>query len=107
MPDQWIPLHLTDDVEPDVVLGARAGDRDLAAVLHEGRWRVFADLCTHADCAFTDYGEIADDGVLICNCHGAEFSLADGSVLLEPAEVPLTLLEVRDQDGQLEVRLAG
>lgn len=101
----WTQLQLIDEAEPDVVLAARAGDQALAAVLSAGRWRVFADCCTHAECAFTDYGEIADDGALICNCHGAEFSLEDGSVLLEPAEEPLRLLEVREHDGQLQVRL--
>jgi nitrite reductase/ring-hydroxylating ferredoxin subunit len=105
MPDQWTELQLLDDAEADVVIGARAGDHQLAAVLRDGRWRVFADLCTHAECAFTDYGEIAEDGALICNCHGAEFSLEDGAVLLEPAEEPLRLLDVREHEGQLQVRL--
>ena len=55
---EWTVLQLLDDPEPDVVIGARAGDQALAAVWHDGRWRVFADRCTHAECAFTDYGEI-------------------------------------------------
>lgn len=107
MPDRWIVLELSDDPEPDVLIGARAGDTDLVAVLHDGHWRVFADMCPHAECAFSDYGEIAPDGALICNCHGAEFSLADGSVLLEPAEDPLRLLSVREHQGHLEVLLPG
>ncbi len=107
MPDPWIELELLDEPEPETVLAARAGGHALAVVRHAGGWRVFDDRCTHAECAFTDYGEVvAEDGVLICNCHGAEFSLADGSVVLEPAEAPLRMLEVREQDGRLEVRLA-
>lgn len=106
MTDHWTELTLMGAPVEDEVIEARAGDRMLAAVRHAGAWRVFDDMCTHAQCAFTDYGEVApEDGVIICNCHGAEFSLADGSVVLEPAEVPLTLLEVRERDGRLEVLL--
>lgn len=107
MSDGWAPLELQDDVQADTIIEARAGSRSLVAVLHDGRWSVFADLCTHAECAFADYGEVvAEDGVIVCNCHGAEFSLVDGAVMLEPAEIPLTLLPVRvAQDGELEVRL--
>ncbi|UGS37309.1 Rieske (2Fe-2S) protein [Capillimicrobium parvum] len=106
MTDHWTELELLDEPSDDEVLGARAGDRALVAVRHQGAWRVFADRCTHAECAFTDYAEVvAEDGVIVCNCHGAEFRLADGSVALEPAEIPLTLLEVRERDDRLEVRL--
>ena len=108
MTEAWKPLELLAPAEPDTIIPARAGEREFAAVLHDGEWRVFADLCTHAECAFTEFGEIeAEDGVLICNCHGAEFALSDGSVRLEPAEEPLEMLPVRvDGDfGDLLVRL--
>lgn len=107
MSEGWVELVLEGEQEADTIIGATAGARPLVAVLHKGEWRVFADTCTHAQCAFTEFGEIAaDDGVIICNCHGAEFALADGTVTLEPADVPLALLPVRETaDGGLEVQL--
>jgi nitrite reductase/ring-hydroxylating ferredoxin subunit len=108
MTEVWKPLELLAPAEPNAVIPARVGEKALVAVLHDGEWRAFADNCTHAECAFTEFGEIApEDGVLICNCHGAEFALADGSVQLEPAEVPLKLFPVRVDagSGELTVRL--
>ena len=103
----WYELELAGSPEPDTLVGAVVEGRALVAVLHDGDWRVFADTCTHAECPFTEHGEVAaEDGVIICNCHGAEFSLTDGSVQLEPAEVPLDLLPVRSEpDGRLFVQL--
>lgn len=105
MPESgWHDTGVAADLEPGVIAGAEIGDAELAIVRTEDGWRAFADTCTHAQCPFTEFGEV-EDGVLICNCHGAEFNLATGAVLEEPAEDPLALLEVRESGGRLEVRL--
>ncbi|MFN0284462.1 MAG: Rieske (2Fe-2S) protein [Kineosporiaceae bacterium] len=92
------------DVDPDAPVGtivaalARgpyddrvdgAGDVEVAVVRHAGGWVMVADRCTHADCPFTLDGEVFDGTVLVCNCHGSEYDLRTGEVLLGPAEVPL------------------
>jgi nitrite reductase/ring-hydroxylating ferredoxin subunit len=95
-----LPAGRTDGVVRIEVAG-----RHLAAVHSSGRWRVFEDRCTHADCAFSEFGDV-EDGVLICECHGSEFSLDTGDVLLDPAEEPLELFDVRDAAGAYEVELS-
>jgi nitrite reductase/ring-hydroxylating ferredoxin subunit len=43
------------------------------------------------------------DGVLICNCHGAEFALETGAVIEGPADGPLETYAVRVVEGAVEV----
>ena len=108
MPETWHDIDLPAEPADGELIAATAGDVQLAAVHHDGAWRVFADMCTHARCRFTEFGEIdTDDGILICNCHGAEFSLTTGEVLLEPAEEPLVLLPVRHVEGRQQVDVQG
>ena len=100
----WLPLGVAAEATDLTIHAARAGDHDVVAVRVGDSWSVFADRCTHADCSFTDLGEI-EDGVLICNCHGAEFDLTTGGVLQDPAEEPLVLLPVEVREGELFVLL--
>jgi len=41
--------------------------------------------------------------VIVCPCHGSEFQVADGAVIVGPATVGLTSLSVKDSSGQLYV----
>lgn len=105
MPDLgWHDTGVAADLEPGVIASTEVGETGLAVLRFEGGWRAFADSCTHAQCPFTEFGEV-EDGVLICNCHGAEFDLATGAVLEDPAEEPLVLLETREAEGSIQVRL--
>ena len=70
----------------------------------DGSWVAVRDRCTHAGCAFSTDGEI-DADVVICNCHGSEFSLRDGAVLRGPATQPLLTVPVREVEGRLELQL--
>jgi nitrite reductase/ring-hydroxylating ferredoxin subunit len=91
------------DVDPSAPVGAIErvvlGDVPVAVIRHAEGWAAVADRCSHAGCAFTRKGEVVDGTTLICNCHGSEFDLLTGEVLLEPAEVPLTLLAVQWDEG--------
>jgi nitrite reductase/ring-hydroxylating ferredoxin subunit len=80
-----------------------AGD-DLLLVPFGDRWHAIEDRCSHAGCRFSEDGEI-DGFYVICDCHGSEFDVRDGSVLAGPAVVPIASFPVREQDGFLEVEL--
>jgi nitrite reductase/ring-hydroxylating ferredoxin subunit len=90
---------LAIEIDPSAPVGtverASVGDAPVAVIRHAEGWAVVADRCPHAGCAFTRKGEVVDGTTLICNCHGSEFDLRTGAVLLEPAEEPLTLFPVR------------
>lgn len=69
------------------------------AVRHADGWAVLPDDCPHATCPFSTNGEVVDDYVLICNCHGSEFDLRSGEVLLGPATESLQLRDLDGLDG--------
>ncbi|WP_371660293.1 Rieske (2Fe-2S) protein [Streptomyces sp. NBC_00280] len=50
-----------------------------------GTYKAFSAKCTHAGCAVASVA----NGVILCPCHGSEFSVADGSVKKGPASQAL------------------
>jgi nitrite reductase/ring-hydroxylating ferredoxin subunit len=84
-----------EDVSPllpvGTIVSAAYGTESVAVIRHSTGWVMVADRCTHAHCPFSDDGEVVDGHVLICNCHGSEFDLHDGAVLVGPADDPLVV----------------
>ncbi|MFT5274968.1 MAG: 3-phenylpropionate/trans-cinnamate dioxygenase ferredoxin subunit [Cryomorphaceae bacterium] len=78
-------------------------DNVMAAVfMQNGEYIAIEDVCPH------DGSEIASGclkgGILECPHHGATFELKTGHVLTPPAYEPLEMLEVRVEQGIIEVR---
>lgn len=57
----------------------------------EGTFAGFSSVCTHQGCAVS----MVEGGVMVCPCHGSEFSIADGSVKQGPATEGLPARDVR------------
>ncbi|MBI4943454.1 MAG: Rieske (2Fe-2S) protein [Actinobacteria bacterium] len=85
------------------VVPAELDGLPVTVVRHEGGWVVVDDECTHAACPFGADGEVFDGHVLACNCHGSEFDLRTGEVLLGPAERALTVRALAVVEGRLVV----
>lgn len=51
----------------------------------QGEFKAFSAVCTHQGCPVQQ----VTDGRIICNCHGSQFSIGDGSVVAGPADRPL------------------
>lgn len=79
------------------------GGLEVAVIHHSGGWVMVEDACPHANCAFTENGEVADGITLVCNCHGSEFDLRTGELLLGPAQSPLSLSPLLVESGVLRV----
>lgn len=94
-----------DAIDPDAPLGSIVGalvdDVPVAVIRHAAGWVMVPDQCTHAACPLSGDGEVVDGSTLICNCHGSEYDLRTGSVLLGPAEQPLSVVPLTVQDGRL------
>jgi Rieske Fe-S protein len=56
-----------------------------------GEFKGFSAICTHMACTV---GSIKD-GVIMCPCHGSQYSIKDGSVLGGPAPKPLPSIAVK------------
>jgi nitrite reductase/ring-hydroxylating ferredoxin subunit len=86
------------DVDPaapqGTILAAEVDGVALALIRHAHGWTATDLDCPHARCSLARDGEVVDGSVLICNCHGSEFDLRTGEVLLDPADRPLRLRPV-------------
>ena len=56
-----------------------------------GTYKAFSKVCTHQGC---DVSKI-DGGVIICPCHGSEFSIKNGSPQNGPARQALPETQVK------------
>lgn len=73
----------------DVPEGGGTILRDVQVVVTQpsaGTYKAFSAVCTHEGCLVAKVA----DGAIDCPCHGAQFSISDGSVLGGPAPAPLT-----------------
>jgi nitrite reductase/ring-hydroxylating ferredoxin subunit/uncharacterized membrane protein len=70
----------------------------------DGRIQAIGDTCTHLGCSLAQ-GRIVGDRVQ-CRCHGSQFRLRDGKVMVGPASVSEPQFEARVRDGRVEVRRA-
>jgi nitrite reductase/ring-hydroxylating ferredoxin subunit len=62
-----------------------------------GKFAAFSAICTHASCEVTR----ATVEVIICACHGSEFSTANGDAVKGPAGRPLKNFQVIERSGML------
>ena len=65
----------------------------------EGEFKAFNKMCTHQGCPVSDI-----QGTDIhCKCHGAKFSIADGSVTNGPATKPLKAAKAELDGDQVKI----
>ncbi|HEY1479389.1 MAG TPA: Rieske (2Fe-2S) protein [Gaiellales bacterium] len=100
----WHPVELRPDAPDGALQGVRVAGYDLVFLHVDGELRAYEDECPHVGCRLSEDGELVD-GVLICNCHGAEFEAATGALLEGPAETPLEIHAVRIVEGRVEVEI--
>ncbi len=64
-----------------------------------GAFKAFSAVCPHQGCILSQ----VKDSKILCNCHGSQFSIADGSVLGGPAPSPLKPAAISAAGGQLKL----
>lgn len=92
--------RLPDDyVNPYYLEGLK---RRISVARVGGTLYAFDDLCPHEACPLS--AGLLTGTTLKCQCHGSQFDIASGAVLHGPATKALTTYDVREQDGQIQVR---
>jgi nitrite reductase/ring-hydroxylating ferredoxin subunit len=92
LPDNYVnPYYLQD-------LKRRVSVARVAGALY-----AFDDLCPH-DSAPLSAGLLTGK-TLMCQCDGSQFDVTSGAVQRGPATVALPTYEVREQDGEIQVRV--
>jgi 3-phenylpropionate/trans-cinnamate dioxygenase ferredoxin subunit len=90
-----------DDVPEGSIAAFQVGQTKVAVAHAGGSWYAFQELCTHRQCSLTEAS--IEGEVLVCACHGAEFSMVTGEVLGGPAPEPIDIYRATVTGGQLMI----
>ena len=93
IPNDFVVPHYLDDLKRRISV-ARVDDRLYA----------FDDLCTCADKPCPLSGGLLTGTTLMCQCHGSRFDVTTGALINGPATETLTSYEVREVDGDIQIR---
>jgi len=104
LPEEFTPVLRSDALADNTMTRARVGKADVLLVRQNGRVCALAHDCAHLGGPLSE-GTLKD-GSVICPWHGSEFALEDGRVLTGPSTHNQPCLEVRERDGQIEVKAA-
>ena len=88
-----VAAHYLADIKRRIAV-ARVGDRLYA----------FDDLCTCPGQACPLSGGLLTGTTVMCQCHGSRFDIATGAVVNGPATQALTLYDVQEVEGSIQVR---
>lgn len=95
LPDAYVNPYYLEDLKHRVSV-ARVG----------GSLYAFDDLCPCVEdlrCALS--AGLLEGTTIMCQCHGSQFDLVNGTVLRGPATTPLRAHEVRETDVEIQVRI--
>ncbi len=104
--DTFRTLGRGDAIPDDFVVPYYLDDRRLriSVARVDGRLYAFDGLCTCAERACPLSGGLLTATTLMCQCHGSRFDVTTGAVINGPATKPLTVYDVQEVDGEIEVR---
>jgi thiosulfate dehydrogenase [quinone] large subunit len=77
------------------------GEPGLVVQSSAGQFVAYNAICPHAGCTVAYQPA---NGLIACPCHGSEFEVSNGDVIVGPATVGLTALTIKDEGGQLYVQ---
>jgi nitrite reductase/ring-hydroxylating ferredoxin subunit len=96
----------SDAIRNDFVVPYYLDDRKLRISIARVNDRLYAfdDLCTcgHEACPLS--GGLLTGTTIMCQCHGSRFDITTGAVINGPATQALTVYEVHEVEGAIQVR---
>ena len=93
IPNDFVVPYYLEDLKVRISV-ARVGDRLYA----------FDDLCTCADEHCPLSGGLLTGTIVMCQCHGSQFDITTGAAIAGPATEALTVYEVQEVEGTIQVR---
>jgi 3-phenylpropionate/trans-cinnamate dioxygenase ferredoxin component len=105
--DGFRTLGTSDAVAAGDVVPYYLDDRKLriSVARVDDRLYAFDDLCTCAeDRACPLSGGLLTGTTIMCQCHGSRFDISTGAVVQGPATDALTVYEVIEADGAIQLR---
>ena len=101
-PRDWTPAAESSALTEGQPTRVVVDDTPVLLVRRGARVLGIHDRCSHRGCSLSD-GDVEGEQI-VCACHGSRFDLTDGSLKRGPATAPQPAFDVRERDGQLELR---
>jgi nitrite reductase/ring-hydroxylating ferredoxin subunit len=70
----------------------------------DGHLYAFDDLCPCDQPSCPLSGGLLTGTTIMCQCHGSQFDIVTGAAIAGPATEPLTVYDVREAEGNIQVR---
>jgi 3-phenylpropionate/trans-cinnamate dioxygenase ferredoxin component len=93
IPNDFVVPYYLDDLK-----------RRISVARVDERLYAFDDLCTCAEQACPLSGGLLTGTTLMCQCHGSRFDITTGAVINGPATEALTMYEVHEVEGSIQIR---
>jgi nitrite reductase/ring-hydroxylating ferredoxin subunit/uncharacterized membrane protein len=104
-PEQYVLVGPSGDFPEGQLRRGDAAGMPVLVVRLDGRLTGIAAVCSHAGGPL-DEGTLTGS-VVTCPWHGSRFSVRDGSVHRGPSSFAQPVFDVREEDGEVAVKLAG
>lgn len=101
-PQEWTPVLNSGDLQDGELHSAQAEGTPVMLVRQNDITYAIHDRCSHRGCLLSD-GDL-DGNIVTCSCHGSQFDVRDGTLVRGPATTSQPTMEVRESEGQVEVR---
>ncbi|HEY2435163.1 MAG TPA: Rieske 2Fe-2S domain-containing protein [Vicinamibacterales bacterium] len=103
-PDGFVAVADSESLGENAMTCVHAGDAHVLLVRQHGRLHALAHSCAHLGGPLSE-GTLKD-GSVVCPWHGSEFRLEDGAVIDGPSTHDQPRFDVREREGQIEVKAA-
>ena len=94
----FVKVASVKDVTIGKMLGAEVNGKLVLVANVNGTHYAIGGTCTHRGCKLSD-GELKENGIVECPCHGSNFDLKTGNVVKGPAAKPEPAFQVK-VDGE-------
>ena len=94
-----------DELPPGGVKLVHTGGISVGIYNLGGELYAIEDRCSHDDGPLCEGDFDAEDGIVVCPRHGANFDIRTGDALTLPAFEPVAVFPVRVEDGLVKVEL--
>jgi nitrite reductase/ring-hydroxylating ferredoxin subunit len=101
-PADWTEVMRAEALSEGKPVRVMAGTAPIVLCRRGGNLYALSDRCSHRAGPLHE-GDV-DDGTITCPWHGSRFRLENGDIVNGPASVPQPAYEVRERDGQIEVK---
>lgn len=93
-----VQVAKASDVPDGEMIKVMVGSDPIALFKVDGKIYATTNICTHEECEL-DENHMMHGDVVECTCHGSQFDIKTGAVVLPPAAEPLKTYQV-SVDGE-------